>query len=76
MREKRVHRRRRAARSDRSGPDVAEVADWFLVNETQWGLPHGNLVLIAGLIVGARAAVSGIERVAFAVDRALTRRWG
>ena len=45
-------RKRRRPDPVATGQDPAE---WLLVNETGWGMPHGGLAVIAAAVVGARA---------------------
>jgi hypothetical protein len=65
VRDKRVERR--TVGGEDKVPDVIEVADWLLVNETRWGLPHGNLALLAAVFVGVRAMASLVDRILAAV---------
>ena len=60
-------RRRRQPVSVASAQDPAE---WLLVNETGWGMPHWGLAALAAALVGMRA-------IGFYLDRrssARTRR--
>ena len=52
MRDKRWSRRwgRPAART--AGYEEG-TADWVLANEAGWGLPHGGVVIIAGIVAAA-----------------------
>jgi hypothetical protein len=52
-------RRRRRPDPIAAGQDPA---DWLLVNETGWGMPHWLLAMVA-------AAVVGIRGIAFYLDR-------
>ena len=67
--------RRRVGPDGRAAVDEVRMADWVLANEAGWGLPHGGVVLLAGIVVGAGAAVGLIERIAAAVGRASRQRW-
>jgi hypothetical protein len=44
-------RKRRRQDPVAAGQDPAE---WLLLNETGWGMPHGGLALLAAAVVGAR----------------------
>jgi hypothetical protein len=60
-------RRRRRPAPVASAQDPAE---WLLVNETGWGMPHWGLAVLAAALVGVRA-------IGFYLDRrssARTRR--
>ena len=61
MRQKTRLSLRRRGRPDpvAAGQDPAE---WLLVNETGWGMPHGLLAMVAAAVVGIRA-------IAFYLDR-------
>jgi hypothetical protein len=56
MRQKTRGRVRRRSPSAANGP-TTDPAEWILVNETGWGLPHGWIVLLAALFVGIRVLV-------------------
>ena len=73
MRGKRRTRRRVAADGTAVAYGVG-TADWVLANEVGWGLPHGGVAILAGIIVGARAVAWRIDWIAAAVGRALRRR--
>lgn len=73
MRDKR-RTRRRVASDGKAATDEVGTADWVLANEADWGLPHGGVVILAGIVVGARAVAWLIGRIATAVGGALRRR--
>ena len=73
MRDKRRTRRRVAADGKATTGHVG-TADWVLANEVGWGLPHGGVAILAGIIVGARAVAWQIDRIAGSAGRALRRR--
>ena len=73
MRDKRRTRRRVAA-DDKAAAHEVGTADWVLANEAGWGFPHDSVAILAGIIVGARAVIRQIDRIAAAVGRALHRR--
>ena len=52
-------RRRRRPDPVATGQDPAE---WLLVNETGWGMPHGIVALIAAAVVVARAIGFHLDR--------------
>lgn len=75
MRDKR-RTRRPVASPGSAAAYQAGTADWVIANEAGWGVPHGGVVLLAGVIVGARAVAWLVGRMATAVDRALRERLG
>lgn len=62
MRQKTRMSLRRRHRPDpvATGQDPAE---WLLVNETGWGMPHGIVALIAAAVVVARAIGFRLDRL-------------
>ena len=52
-------RKRRRPEPVASGQDPAE---WLLVNETGWGMPHGLLAMVAAAVVGARVIAIYLDR--------------
>ncbi len=54
MREKLRRGRRRPTRH-KVRTEGMSTADWVLVNEAGWGVPHGWLAALAGVVVGVRA---------------------
>ena len=52
-------RKRRRPEPVASGQDPAE---WLLVNETGWGMPHGLLAMVAAAVVGARVIGLYLDR--------------
>ena len=73
MRDKRRTRRRVAA-DGKAAADEVGTADWVLANEAGWGLPHGGVAILAGIVVGTRAVTWQIARIAAAFGRGLHRR--
>ena len=73
MRDKR-QTRRRVASDGKAAADDVRTADWVLATEVGGGLPHGPVALLAGIVVGARAAAWLVGRIAAMVGRALRRR--
>lgn len=59
-------RRRRRRRPVATGQDPAE---WLLVNETGWGMPHWIVAVIAAAVVGARAIGFYLDRRSAARSR-------
>ncbi len=52
-------RRRRRPDPVAAGQDPAE---WLLINETGWGMPHWGLAVLAAAVVGARAIGFYLDR--------------
>ena len=52
-------RKRRRPEPVAAGQDPAE---WLLVNETGWGMPHWGLAVLAAALVGARAIGFYLDR--------------
>ena len=73
MRDKRRTMRRPTAVDPSAPGSRPGTADWILVNEAGWGFPHGGVVILAGIVAGARALGYLIWRLAAAVDRAVRR---
>ena len=63
MREKLRRIRRRPARR-KARTEGMSTADWVLVNEAGWGVPHGWVAALAGVAVGARALGYQVGRLA------------
>jgi hypothetical protein len=59
-------RKRRRPDPVATGQDPAE---WLLVNETGWGMPHGGLAVLAAAVVGARALLFYLGRRSAARSR-------
>ena len=59
-------RRRRRPDPVATGQDPAE---WLLVNETGWGMPHGLLAMVAAAVVGIRAIAFYLDRRSAAHSR-------
>jgi len=66
MRDKRRIKRRVASDGKAAAYEVG-TAQWVLANEVGWGLPHGLVAILAGIVVGERVVV-------WAIERALRRR--
>jgi hypothetical protein len=66
MRDKRPTRRRVASDGNAAADEVG-TAEWVLANEVGWGLPHGLVAILAGIVVGERV-------IAPAIARAIRRR--
>ena len=60
------HRTRRQPDPVATGQDPAE---WLLINETGWGMPHGGLALLAAAVVGVRAISFYLDRRSAARSR-------
>ncbi|HEY3334212.1 MAG TPA: hypothetical protein VGK16_03155 [Candidatus Limnocylindrales bacterium] len=76
MRDERRIRARAVASDRRVAASRVGTADWVLANEAGWGFPHGGVVFLAGIVVGARGLALLIARIAAAVERALRQRRG
>jgi hypothetical protein len=48
----------------------SDPAEWLIVNEAGWGMPHGWIVLLAALVVGIR----NTGRLALRASAWITRR--
>ena len=59
-------RKRRRPEPVASGQDPAE---WLLVNETGWGMPHGLLAMVAAAVVSVRVIRFYLDRRAAARSR-------
>jgi hypothetical protein len=53
-----AHGRRRPAKAGSS----SSIADWLLLNETGWGMPHMWIALVAAVAVGIRCLAAFIDR--------------
>jgi hypothetical protein len=58
------HRKPTAQPGSPPGP-----AEWLLVNETGWGLPHSWIVLLAALVIGGRVLAGLADRAWARVNR-------
>lgn len=73
MRDKRRTRRRATSHVD-GGPYEPGAADWVLANEVGWGVPHGLVALLAGIVVGVGTVAWQVRRSVAAVRQAKRRR--
>lgn len=68
MREK-VRRIRRRPVRHKVRTEGMSTADWLLVNEAGWGVPHGWLAAFAGVVVGVRALGYEVGRLVVRLAR-------